>query len=222
MANVRQYNEIMGSLPAGVALVAISKNKTTDEILEVYAENQRLFGENKVQELVPKYEALPKDISWHFVGHLQSNKVKYIAPFIDLIHSVDSLKLIQTINKEAQKNNRIIPILLQIYIADEQTKFGLDYNEALEILQSGILKTFTHIEIHGLMGMATFTDDLRKVREEFKGLSNFFRKVKKDFFFDSDKFKILSMGMTDDYHIAIEEGSNLVRIGSAVFGSRLH
>ncbi|MBZ4676101.1 MAG: YggS family pyridoxal phosphate-dependent enzyme, partial [Anaerophaga sp.] len=185
-----------------------------------YETGHRIFGENKVQELADKYEQLPKDIRWHMIGHLQRNKVKYIAPFVSLIHGVDSFRLLKTINKEAAKNNRIIPCLFQIHIADEETKFGLDENELFEILESADYKNLSNIQIKGLMGMATFTDDREKVRSEFRFLKTLFDKTKNNYFRSDDAFSILSMGMSGDYQIAVEEGSNMVRIGSAVFGER--
>ncbi len=204
-----------------VTLVAVSKTKSVEEILELYQLGQRDFGENYVQELNEKYQSLPKDIRWHFIGHLQSNKVKFIAPFVSLIHSVDSLKLLKEINKEAKKNNRIIDCLLQVHIAKEETKFGLDEKELNELagMDHADLSTYGNIKICGLMGMASFTDDLEKVREEFKFLRSLFDKYsnagKENF-----DFKILSMGMSADYAIAIAEGSNMVRIGSLLFGQR--
>ncbi|MDQ6888663.1 MAG: YggS family pyridoxal phosphate-dependent enzyme [Bacteroidota bacterium] len=204
-----------------VTLVAVSKTKSVEEILELYHLGQRDFGENYVQELNEKYQSLPKNIRWHFIGHLQSNKVKFIAPFVSLIHSVDSLKLLKEINKEAKKNNRIIDCLLQVHIAKEETKFGLDEKELNELagMDHADLSTYRNIKICGLMGMASFTDDLVKVRDEFKFLRSLFDKYsnagKENF-----DFKILSMGMSADYAIAIAEGSNMVRIGSLLFGER--
>ena len=201
-------------------LVAVSKTQPTSILQEAYDAGQRIFGENKVQELVPKHEALPLDIEWHLIGHLQSNKVKYIAPFVSLIHSVDSLGLLQEINKQAQKNNRIIPCLLQIFIASEETKFGLDVNEAESLLKSKELADLQHIAITGLMGMASNTTDKTQVRAEFKGLKQFFESMKQVTLPAQVQLQELSMGMSGDWEIAVEEGSTLIRIGSAIFGSR--
>ena len=212
--------QLKDQLPADVTLVAVSKTKSPETILEAYNAGQRIFGESKAQEMVPKYEALPKDIQWHMVGHLQSNKVKYIAPFVSLIHSVDSLKLLKVINKEALKNKRTIACLLQIHIAEEVSKFGLSYDECCEILESESYHNMKNIEIVGLMGMATFTDNHKQVEQEFKNLKNYFSKIKKQYFPQQDTFKEVSMGMSDDFTIGIEEGSTMVRIGSAIFGSR--
>jgi len=200
---------------SNTTLVAVSKTKSVEAILEAYNAGQRIFGENKVQEMVEKYEALPKDIQWHLIGHLQTNKVKYIAPFVSLIQSVDSFKLLQEINKEAAKNNRIIDCLLQIHIAKEETKFGLSFDEAKKIIFSPETKALKNIKIVGLMGMATNTDNQEQIREEFRTLHKFF--LNSQF---STINSQLSMGMSSDYKIAIEEGSNLVRIGSAIFGER--
>jgi PLP dependent protein len=220
MPSADKFMDFQKNLPAHVKLVAVSKTKSEEEILEIYHAGHRLFGENKVQELLPKYEDLPKDIEWHLIGHLQSNKVKYIAPFIGMIHSVDSLKLLKTINKEALKNKRTIKCLLQFHIAEEETKFGLDIEEAAEILSSEEFKELKNIEICGVMGMATFTDDLEKVRREFKNLKSVFGLLKKTFFADQSNFSEISMGMSDDYKVAIKEGSTIIRVGSAIFGSR--
>jgi hypothetical protein len=223
MATIAQkLNELKKQLPSGVTLVAVSKTKPAEMIMEAYETGHRIFGENKVQELTDKYEQLPKDIRWHMIGHLQRNKVKYIAPFVSLIHGVDSFRLLKTINKEAAKYNRIIPCLFQIHIADEETKFGLDENELFEILESADYKSLSNIQIKGLMGMATFTDDMEKVRSEFRCLKTLFDKTKNNYFSSDDAFSILSMGMSGDYQTAVEEGSNMVRIGSAVFGERQH
>ena len=193
-------------------MVAVSKTKPNNYILEAYQAGQRIFGENKVQELVEKHNILPDDIQWHMIGHLQTNKVKYIAPFVSLIHSVDSKKLLIEIDKRAKQNNRVIHCLLQIHIAQESTKFGLNENEALELLEMNL----SNISIDGLMGMATFTDDKRQIRSEFKYLKNTYEKVRSEF----NNLFILSMGMSGDYDIAIKEGSNMIRIGSSIFGSR--
>ncbi len=205
----------------GVKLVAVSKTKSNEDIMEAYDAGQRIFGENHVQELVDKYEALPKDIQWHLIGHLQTNKVKYIAPFINLIESVDSLKLLQEINKQALKNNRVIDCLLQVYIADEETKFGFAYDELIELLRSEEYSSFKNIRIVGLMGIATNTDVERQITEEFKELAVLYTGVKQSFFRNEDSFHEISMGMSSDYKIAVENGSTMVRLGSTIFGKRV-
>ena len=216
-ANIQKINQEIGS---NVRLIAVSKTKPVEALLEAYQAGQKLFGENKVQELVVKYESLPKDIDWHFIGHLQSNKVKYIAPFVGLIHSVDSLKLLQTINKEGQKINRIIPCLLQIFIASEETKFGLNQNELSEILEEWKKGNLANVEIKGLMGMASNVDDANQIEKEFTTLKILFDETKAKYFSEMDNFNELSMGMSGDYPIAIKAGSTLVRVGSSIFGSR--
>ncbi|MFC6102314.1 YggS family pyridoxal phosphate-dependent enzyme [Olivibacter domesticus] len=203
-----------------VQLIAVSKTKSIDEIKEAYATGQRDFGENQVQELMEKQAALPEDIRWHMIGHLQSNKVKYITPFISLIHSVDSLKLLQEIDKQAQKNNRVIDCLLQVHIADEDTKFGLDYDEVIELLRSEEYSLLKNIRIVGLMGIATNTDNERMIKEEFYELKTLFNGIKLSFFRKDASFKEVSMGMSSDYKIAIEQGSTMIRLGSTIFGSR--
>jgi pyridoxal phosphate enzyme (YggS family) len=203
-----------------VSLIAVSKTKPTEEVQQAYDAGQRLFGENMVQELVEKYEKLPKDIQWHLIGHLQSNKVKYIAPFISMIQSVDSIKLLQEINKHAEKHNRIIDCLLQVYIADEETKFGLGFDEVIELLRSDEFAALKHIRIRGLMGIATNTDNEKQIKDEYYELKIFFDGVKQSFFRKDDSFDTLSMGMSADYKIAIEQGSNMVRLGSTIFGQR--
>ncbi|MBP6687841.1 MAG: YggS family pyridoxal phosphate-dependent enzyme [Lacibacter sp.] len=219
--NKEQYTEIIAYLENKVKLVAVSKTKPVEDILELYELGQRDFGENYVQELVDKQAVLPKDIRWHFIGHLQSNKVKYIAPFVHLIHGVDSLKLLKEINKEAGKNNRVVNVLLQVHIAQEETKFGLDEEELKSIYNrnSDGLQDLKNIRICGLMGMASFSDDLKKVEGEFRYLKSLF-----DWYADlpmaNCQMTILSMGMSGDYKIAMEEGSNMVRIGSLLFGER--
>ena len=204
-----------------VILLAVSKTKPPEDIQEAYDAGQRIFGENQVQELVDKYEKLPKDIQWHLIGHLQSNKVKYIAPFVSMIQSVDSLKLLQEINKHALKNDRVIDCLLQIYIADEETKFGLGFDEAIELLRSDEFTELKNIKIRGLMGIATNTDNEKQVKEEYYELKTFFDGIKASFFRKDKTFNVLSMGMSSDYKIAIEQGSNMVRLGSTIFGSRV-
>lgn len=208
--------KIKSSLPQHVTLVVVTKTHPVEKLMEVYNAGHIIFGENKVQEMLDKYEQLPKDIQWHLIGHLQSNKVKFIAPFVSLIHSVDSLKLLQEINKQAKKNNRIINCLLQVYIADEETKFGFDFSEIEHLLFSEELKLLKNISIVGLMGMATNTPDHGQIGKEFKSLNVFFKKLQSSF----PSFQILSMGMSSDYAIAIENGSTLVRIGSSIFGYR--
>ncbi|HTD98349.1 MAG TPA: YggS family pyridoxal phosphate-dependent enzyme [Mucilaginibacter sp.] len=204
-----------------VKLIVVSKTKTVDEIKEAYEAGQRLFGENMVQELVDKYEQLPKDIKWHLIGHLQSNKVKYIAPFISMVQSVDSLKLLQEIDKHAQKSNRTIDCLLQVYIADEETKYGLGFDEIIELLRSDEYASLSHVRIRGFMGIATNTDSEKQIRDEFYELKTFFDGIKQSYFRQDPAFDTLSMGMSSDYKIAIEQGSNMVRLGSTVFGQRV-
>ncbi len=203
-----------------VTLVAVSKTKPAEEIMKLYQSGQRIFGENKVQEMVSKYEILPKDIQWHQIGHLQKNKVKYIAPFVAMIHAVDSLELLQMINKEAAKNNRTIDVLLQFHIATEETKFGLNKDEAFQLLTKLEKEPLPNVKICGVMGMASFTDDTNLIRSEFRSLKEIFASLKSEFFMENLFFKEISMGMSGDYKIAIEEGSTMVRIGSAIFGSR--
>lgn len=201
-------------------LIAVSKTKPNELIMEAYESGQRAFGENKVQELVDKQAALPKDIEWHMIGHLQRNKVKYIAPFVYLIHGVDTLKLLKEINKEGRKNDRVIPCLLQIHIADEDTKFGFDAAEIKELLESDILNELDHVSIVGLMGMATYTDDENQVRAEFAGLTTLFNDLKSRYNRPCLNLSEISMGMSGDYQLAIQEGSTMVRIGSTIFGAR--
>lgn len=204
-----------------VQLVAVSKTKPEEEIKEAYEAGQRVFGENMVQELVEKHEHLPKDIDWHLIGHLQTNKVKYIAPFISMIQSVDSMKLLQEIDKHAQKNNRVIDCLLQVYIADEETKYGLGFDEVIELLRSEEYSSLSHIKIRGLMGIATNTDIEKQIRDEFYELKTFFDGIKQSYFRKDPTFDTLSMGMSSDYKIAIEKGSNMIRLGSTIFGQRV-
>ena len=215
----KKYEDILAELNGKANLVAVSKTKPVADILELYNLGQRDFGENYVQELVGKYEQLPKDIHWHYIGHLQSNKVKYIAPFVHLIHGVDSLSLLKEINKQALKNNRIINCLLQIHIAKEETKFGLDSKELETILHTD-LSELKNIRICGLMGMASFSNNINLVRAEFKSLKELFDKSGSEFNIQHSTFNILSMGMSADYPIALEEGSTMVRIGSLLFGER--
>jgi pyridoxal phosphate enzyme (YggS family) len=213
-------NRICSSLPVGVKLVAVSKTKCNADIMEAYQAGQRIFGENKVQELVRKWESLPKDIEWHFIGHLQSNKVRLIAPFIALVHSVDSLKILKTINDEARQVGRIIPCLLQFHIASEESKFGFSPVDALQIFSSIKLAELENVIIAGVMGMATFTDDINVINQEFSDLSRIFRNLKEVFFHENDTFSEISMGMSHDYLYAIQNGSTMIRIGSTIFGER--
>ena len=219
MSIKKNIDTLTQNLPAGCKLIAVSKTQPIDRIQEAYQAGQRVFGENKAQELSKKYEELPKDIQWHMIGHLQSNKVKYLAPFVYLIHSIDSEKLLIEIDKQAQKNNRVINCLLQIYIADEETKFGFSETEITELIQSKI-ENLKNIKIIGLMGMATLTDDREKIRKEFKFLKSLFEKLKASTLPKNIEMTELSMGMSSDYSIAAEEGSTLVRIGTAIFGER--
>ena len=218
--NIEKYDEIRASLPAGVRLVAVSKFKPAEDIAALYQHGQRVFGENQAQEMKSKHEILPQDIEWHFIGHLQTNKIKYIAPYVSLIHSIDSYDLLKEVNKHAVKNNRVIPCLLQFHIADEETKFGFTFEECQAMLNDPGFLELKNVEIHGVMGMATFTDNMEQVRGEFQHLHQIFQNLKTQFFSQSLDFKELSMGMTEDYPIAIEEGSTLIRIGSAIFGPR--
>ena len=215
-------SSIKAELPEQVRLVAVSKYHPVEMIQEAYDAGQRLFGENHVQEMTQKYALLPKDIEWHFIGHLQTNKVKYIAPFVSLIHSVDSLKLLKEINKQAEKAQRVIPCLLQIHIAKEETKFGFSFDECREMLQQGEWKNLKNVQLCGVMGMGTFTDNVDQVRSEFHSLKDFFDEIKENVFSDNPSFREISMGMTDDYPIAIEEGSTLIRIGTKIFGERIY
>jgi len=219
MAIKESLRAISQSIPEGVTLVAVSKTKPNEAVLEAYETGQRVFGENKVQELVAKQETLPKDIEWHMIGHLQRNKVKYIAPFVSLIHGVDSLKLLREVNKQGAKIDRIIPVLLQVHIAEEETKFGFSKEELFEIFDSEILKELKHVQIRGLMGMATNTQDMNQVRTEFNTLKSMFDHIQKSAEKESS-FSVLSMGMSGDYQLAIECGSTMVRVGSSIFGAR--
>ncbi|MDD4150368.1 MAG: YggS family pyridoxal phosphate-dependent enzyme [Bacteroidales bacterium] len=208
-------------LPENVKLVAVSKTHPSEMIKEAYSAGQRIFGENKVQEMIAKHDELKNlDINWHLIGHLQRNKVKYIAEFVDLIHSVDSLKLLKEINKQAINNSRTINCLLQFHIASEDTKFGLNFEEAVEILQSEDYKKLTNVKIIGVMGMASFTEDEVKVRSEFTNLQEIYNNLKTNYFKDSNDFKEISMGMSNDWELAIESGSTMVRVGSTIFGYR--
>lgn len=216
--NIKSLKKEIGEI--NVALLAVSKTKPVADLQEAYDAGQRLFGENTVQEMVEKQELLPKDIEWHLIGHLQTNKVKYIIPFVSMIQSVDSLKLLQEINKHAEKNKRIVDCLLQIYIADEETKFGLGFDEAIELLRSEEYTAFKNIRIRGLMGIATNTDSEKQIKDEYYELKTFFDGIKTSFFRKEESFDTLSMGMSADYKIAIEQGSNMIRLGSTIFGGR--
>lgn len=216
MSIAENLHKIKSSIPENVTLVVVTKTQPVEKIMEVYNAGHLIFGENKVQEMLGKYEQLPKDIQWHIIGHLQSNKVKFIAPFVSLIHSVDSLKLLQEINKQAQKNNRIIDCLLQVYIAKEESKFGLDFTEVEQIFHSEELKKLKNIRITGLMGMATNTVNQEQIATEFKSLNAFFKNLQNV----HRSIQILSMGMSSDYLVAIENGSTLIRVGSSIFGYR--
>ncbi len=206
--------DLIQSIPSDVTLVAVSKTKSVEEITQSYEAGQRIFGENKIQEMAQKWESLPKDIAWHMIGHVQTNKVKYMAHFVDLIHGVDSSKLLKEIQKQALKHNRIIRCLIQIRIAEEESKFGLPQDQLTELLED--TKTLTNVEIVGLMGMASFTENINQITEEFKSLQHLFDKTKQTF----KNLEILSMGMSGDYHIAIQCGSNMIRVGSKIFGAR--
>jgi len=214
-ANIDKIKQETGE---NVKLVAVSKTKPVELIMEAYNAGQRVFGENKVQEMTEKYELLPKDIEWHLIGHLQTNKVKYIAPFVHLIHSVDSLKLLNEIEKQAQKSNRVISVLLQVFIATEETKFGLDETELNDLINyvNANTEQYQHIQIAGLMGMASNTENETQIRNEFKNLKSIFEKLKTKNF----KLQTLSMGMSHDYKIAAQEGSTMIRVGSLIFGER--
>jgi hypothetical protein len=213
---------ILEAIPDHVKVVAVSKTQSADTIQEVYDAGYRIFGENKAQELMEKQPALPEDVEWHFIGHLQTNKVKFIVPFVHLIQSIDRLKVLAEVNKQAEKVNRQIDCLLQFHIAEEETKFGLDLNEAMHILQSDEYKEFKNVRICGVMGMSTFTEDESVVRNEFRYLKQIFDKLKMTFFSEDEFFKEISMGMSGDYSVAIEEGSTMIRIGSAIFGERIY
>ena len=219
--NIQQkIDEIKNQIPRNVKLLAVSKTKPNEDILAAYRAGHRIFGENKVQELEGKYKELPKDIEWHFIGHLQTNKVKYVAYFVNLIHSADSFKLLKVIDSEAKKHKRIVNCLLQFHIAEEDTKFGLTLAEAQEMLGSPDFKILKNICIAGVMGMATYTDNAGQIRTEFKFLKTIFKTLKNEYFSDDKKFCEISMGMSDDYPIAIEEGSTIIRVGSKIFGER--
>ena len=214
--------KIKATVPEDVTLVAVSKTKPISDLQEAYDAGQRDFGENYPLEMRDKHEALPQDIRWHFIGHLQTNKIKYIIPFVTLIHSIDSANLLAAVDKEARKHNRVVDCLLQFHIALEETKFGLDMDEARQLLDSEAFKQMENVRICGVMGMGTFTDDKEEVRKEFKHLKAIFETLKKDYFSNQPQFKEISMGMSEDYPIAIEEGATVVRIGSKIFGARIY
>lgn len=216
MSIAANLQEIKNSIPPTVTLVAVTKTKTVAEIMEAYEAGQRDFGENKIQEMTAKFEQLPKDIRWHMIGHLQSNKVKYMAEFVHLVHGIDKFTTLVEIDKQAQKHNRIINCLLQVHIAQEETKFGFSYDEISTLLNSNELQSFKNVKIIGLMGMATFTENEIQIRTEFQALSNYFQQLKIQY----PQFTRLSMGMSSDYNIAISAGSTIIRVGSAIFGGR--
>ncbi len=220
MSIAENIDLVKSHLSAHVQLIAVSKTKPVEMLMEAYNHGQRAFGENKVQEMTAKYEAMPKDIEWHFIGHLQTNKIKYMASFVHLIHGVDSFKLLKAINTEARKASRVISCLLQFHIAEEETKFGLSWEEAKEMLQSDEFAQLENVKVCGVMGMATFTDDETQIRKEFASLKHHFDRLKTIYFSENGAFKDISMGMSGDYQIAVEEGSTMVRIGSTIFGER--
>lgn len=222
MSIQENIREVLSTLPDGVRLVAVSKYHPIEAIREAYDGGQRIFGESKVQEMTAKHDQLPTDIEWHFIGHLQTNKVKYIAPYVSLIHGVDSYKLLLEINRQGQRVGRIIPCLLQIHVAQEETKFGFSPEECLQMLALDEWSTLPYVSIRGIMGMASNTDDMEQVRREFSTLSNIFSQVREKYFSDRENFSELSMGMSDDYPIAVREGSTLVRVGSRIFGDRVY
>jgi len=216
---VKNINELCSQIPPHVKVVAISKTKTVAEIEEAMSASQICFGESKVQELTAKHKQIP-NAEWHLIGHLQTNKVKQIAPFVSMIQSVDSFRVLEEINSQAGKNNRVIDCLLQIHIAQEETKFGLSEQDAIEVLKNSAVQNLHNVRICGLMGIATFTDNIDIIRNEFRGLSNFFQRLRNEYFINDPSFCELSMGMSDDFLIAIEEGATIVRIGSSIFGKR--
>jgi pyridoxal phosphate enzyme (YggS family) len=211
---------ILGSIPPHVKLVAVSKMRSQSEMMDAYRAGQRAFGENKAQEMAAKQPLMPTDTKWHFIGHLQTNKVRLIAPFVSVIHSIDSLKLLSEVNREALRNNRVIDCLLQFHIATEETKFGLDLPEAMDLLRSDSFRSLTNIKVAGVMGMATFSEDEGLVRREFRTLRGHFGELRRVVFHDQPEFREISMGMSGDYQIAVEEGSTMIRVGTFVFGER--
>jgi pyridoxal phosphate enzyme (YggS family) len=222
MSIASEIQQITAALPQGVRLVAVSKYHPCEALAQAYEAGQRIFGESKVQEMTAKHEALPKDIEWHFIGHLQSNKIKYMAPYVALIHGVDSYKLLTEIDRQAEKVGRVIPCLLQIHLAQEETKFGFSVEECRAMLAEGAWHSLTHVRLDGVMGMASNVDDEAQIRREFHTLRSFFDEVKQQYFAGEEHFKEVSMGMSHDYPIALEEGATLVRIGSKIFGERLY
>lgn len=220
MSIADNLKQVLAELPTGVRLVAVSKFNPNEAIEEAYRAGQRIFGESKVQEMTAKQESLPNDIEWHFIGHLQTNKIKYMAPYVAMIHGIDSYKLLTEVNKQAQKVGRVIDCLLQLHVAQEETKFGFSPDECREMLVDGAWKTLENIRICGLMGMASNTDDTKQIDREFETLHNLFEELRITFFVDAPQFKELSMGMSHDYHLAIARGSTLVRVGSKIFGER--
>jgi pyridoxal phosphate enzyme (YggS family) len=222
MSIASEIQQITAALPQGVRLVAVSKYHPCEAIAQAYEAGQRVFGESKVQEMTAKHEALPKDIEWHFIGHLQTNKIKYMAPYVALIHGVDSFKLLAEIDRQAAKAGRVIPCLLQIHLAQEETKFGFSLEECRAMLQAGEWRNLTHVRLDGVMGMASNVDDEAQIRREFHTLRSFFEEVRAQYFAGEAHFKEVSMGMSHDYPIALEEGSTLVRIGSKIFGERVY
>lgn len=218
----QNIQEILNTLPSGVRLVAVSKFHPIEAIREAYEGGQRIFGESKVQELSLKHEQLPDDIEWHFIGHLQTNKVKYIVPYVSLIHGVDSYRLLCEINRQGERVGRVIPCLLQIHVAQEETKFGFTPDECHAMLVNSEWRNLPYISLRGIMGMASFTDNEKQIRHEFATLHQTFNRIKQDFFATDSSFSELSMGMSDDYPLAIEEGSTLVRVGSRIFGNRVY
>ncbi len=220
MSISQNLKNILATIPSGVKLIAVSKTKPNEAIIEAYQSGQRIFGENKAQELAAKQKDLPSDIDWHMIGHMQSNKVKYIAPFVALIHSVDSLNLLEEINKQALKNKRIIGVLIQFHIAEEESKFGFSMEEAEALLSSKEFKELKNIEVCGIMGMATFTKNQDQIKKEFQQLKAYFTQLKSSYFIDNERFNEISMGMSGDYLLAIQEGSTMVRVGSSIFGGR--
>ena len=222
MSIQENIRKLRAEIPGHVAIIAVSKRKPVKDIMQAYEAGHRIFGENRVQELIEKQALLPGDIDWHMIGHLQTNKVKYIAGFVDMIHSVDSLKLALAIDREADKTGRVIPVLLQVYIADEESKFGFSEDELNSLLDSQEISVLRNIRIDGLMGMATYTEDLEKIRSEFRYLGEVFSRVKNAYFAGSDHFRQISMGMSGDYEIAIEEGSTMIRVGTVIFGARTY
>jgi pyridoxal phosphate enzyme (YggS family) len=220
MTTENNLKKVLSELPVGIKLVAVSKTKSNESIMEAYGAGQRRFGENKVQELVRKWETLPKDIEWHFIGHLQSNKVRFIAPFISMIHAIDSFKILKAVDDEAKRSGKVIPCLIQVHIATEETKFGFSPDEAIQLFQNREIAALKNVKIAGVMGMATYTDNEDLISQEFSTLKLLFQKIKADFFQDDPNFCEISMGMSQDYNLAVENGSTMVRVGSSIFGER--